>query len=88
MLNFDEGNAFMYDVSFSVHPLLCRYCKATKDKNLSCQTPMKVMHLWVMLLIVYVLRCYIPKCQSTTRVLLICMMLVLVYTLCCEGIAK
>jgi hypothetical protein len=33
--NLDEGNAFLYDVSFSVRTMLCKYCEATKDKNLN-----------------------------------------------------
>jgi hypothetical protein len=34
--NFDESNALLYDVSSSVRTMLCKYCEATKDKNLEC----------------------------------------------------
>jgi len=58
---------------------------------------MKVMHLWVMLVILYVLyMCgycktiedYILECQSAMKVLLFYMMLVLMYMLYCVDIAK
>jgi hypothetical protein len=56
MSNFNEGNAFLGDVNFSVYSLMCKYCEATKDKNPKCKIPsMKVMPLWVMLIIVYVI---------------------------------
>jgi hypothetical protein len=46
--------AFLYGVSSNVHTMLCGYCKATKYYNLECQTLMKVMHLCLMLVLVYV----------------------------------
>lgn len=45
MLNLNDDNAFLGDVSFSVYSLMCKYCEATEDKNPKCQIPlMKVMH--------------------------------------------
>jgi len=56
MLNLNDGNAFLGDVSFSVYSLMCKYCEATEDKNPKCQIPlMRVMHFWVMLILVYVI---------------------------------
>jgi hypothetical protein len=56
MLNLNDNNAFLGDVGFSVYSLMCKYCEATEDKNPKCQIlSMRVMHFWVMLIIVYVI---------------------------------
>jgi hypothetical protein len=53
MSKHNEGTVFLYDVSSNI--LLCGYCKAIEDKNPKGQTLMRVMHFWMMLVIVYVL---------------------------------
>jgi hypothetical protein len=81
---------FLYDVSYSVYLLLCKYCEATNNKNPKCQTLMKVRHLWVMLVVVYILWCAdITKQQKITFMnvtrwwgyCFFCMTLVIVYIL-------
>jgi hypothetical protein len=58
MLNLNDDNAFLGDVSFSVYSLMCKYCEAMEDKNPKCQIPStRVMHLWVMLILVYIIWC-------------------------------
>jgi hypothetical protein len=54
MSNLDEGNAFLGDVTSIIRTLMCRYCKATKDYILECQTLMRVLHFCVMLVLTYV----------------------------------
>jgi hypothetical protein len=46
---------FLHDVRSSAHIFLCMYCEETKDKNPKCQTSMRVMRFWVMLVLLYVL---------------------------------
>jgi primosomal protein N' len=77
MSKHDESIVFFNDINFSEHILLCGHCKTTKDKNPKCQTSMRIMHLWVMLVFVRILMCdyckttkdYIPECQSAMKVL-------------------
>jgi hypothetical protein len=47
--------AFLYDVSSNVHTMLYEYCEITKDYNPECQTLMRVMHLCLTLILMYVL---------------------------------
>jgi hypothetical protein len=56
MLNLNDDNAILGDVSFSVYSLRCEYCEAMEDKNPKCQiSSLRVMHFWVMLILVYVI---------------------------------
>lgn len=47
--------AFLYDVSSNVHIMFCEYYEVAKDYNLECQSLMRVMHFYLMLILVYVL---------------------------------
>jgi len=58
MLNLNDDNAILGDVIFSVYSLRCEYCEAMEDKNPKCQiSSLRVMHFWVMLILVYVIWC-------------------------------
>jgi hypothetical protein len=49
MSNLDEGNAFLGDVSSIIRTLMCGYCKATKDYIPKCQSAMRVLLFYMML---------------------------------------
>jgi hypothetical protein len=57
MSNLNEGNAFLNDVSYSVCILMCGYCEAPKDDILECQSTMKTLFFFMMLIIVYIFHC-------------------------------
>jgi len=57
MSNFDEGNAFIGDVTSSVCTLMCRYYETTKDYIHECQSMMKVLLICMMLVLVSIFCC-------------------------------
>jgi hypothetical protein len=57
MSNLNEGNAFLNDVGYSVHILMCGYCEAIEDDILECQSTMKALLFFMMLILVYVFYC-------------------------------
>jgi hypothetical protein len=57
MSNLDEGNAFLGDVSFIVCTLMCAYCKAIENYILECQSVMKVLLFYMMLILMYIFYC-------------------------------
>jgi hypothetical protein len=89
--------AFLYDVSYNVHTMFCGYCEITKDYNLECQTLMRVMHFYLLLILVYVLYyAAIVRQQNITflnpkpqwKYWIFAWCTILMYVLCCASIAR
>jgi hypothetical protein len=52
---YDEGDAFLGDVNYSVHTMMCGYYKTTKDYIHECLSAMKVLLFYLMLVLMYIL---------------------------------
>lgn len=57
MSTLNEGNAFLGDDTFSVCILMCKYCETTKDYIPKCQSMMRVLLNYMILILVYILYC-------------------------------
>jgi hypothetical protein len=57
MSNFDKGNAFLGDVTSTVCIMMYRYYETTRYYIPKCQSMTRVLLIFMMLVLVYILYC-------------------------------